>query len=206
LPRRLFPAGGTDAPASRAWPRAVLIPVAALSLTVSGLELGGTFGLRHLPEPLVALYRGVAPFSSINSYGLFAVMTTSRPEVAIEGSDDGVDWTPYVFRWKAGDPSRPPAFVAPHQPRLDWQLWFAALGSCEGNPWLVQLMRRLQEASPPVLGLLELNPFPNAPPRRVRAVLYDYHFADFATLRKDGGWWLRTSRGLYCPELAPPSP
>jgi hypothetical protein len=203
LPRRLFPLV-PSASGSRAWHQAVLIPVAALSVGVSGLELAGSLGLRPWPQPAVALYRAVAPFSSINSYGLFAMMTTSRPEVTIEGSDDGIDWSPYVFRWKAGELGRAPAFVAPHQPRLDWQMWFAALGTCEENPWLVQLMLRLQQASPPVLGLLELNPFPHAPPRLIRAMLYDYRFTDLATRRRDGTWWLRTLRGPYCPELAAP--
>jgi hypothetical protein len=134
----------------------------------------------------------------VNSYGLFAVMTTSRPEIVIEGSPDGRLWQPYEFRWKPGDLRRAPAFVAPHQPRLDWQMWFAALGTCEENPWLVRLMQRLKEGATPVRGLLAHDPFPDAPPAFMRAVLYDYHFTSLGERRASGAWWGRQPLGLYC--------
>jgi hypothetical protein len=89
----------------------------------------------------------------VNRYGLFAVMTTSRPEIVIEGSDDGVDWKPYEFKFKAGDVHRPLRWVAPYQPRLDWQMWFAALTRQENVPWFSGLMQRLLEGSPHVLDL-----------------------------------------------------
>ena len=130
------------------------------------------------------------------------VMTTSRPEILVEGSDDGQNWRAYEFRWKPGDVMRRPRFVAPHQPRLDWQMWFAALSSCEANPWLVNFLARLLEGSPPVLDLLAKNPFPDHPPRYIRAVLYDYHFTDAATRRATGAWWRREEKGLYCPVLS----
>jgi hypothetical protein len=144
----------------------------------------------------------VAPFRTINPYGLFAVMTTSRPEIVVEGSADGETWRAYEFRWKPGDVTRPPAFVAPHQPRLDWQMWFAALETCEENPWFVRFLVKLLEGSPPVLGLLTANPFPHGPPRFVRAVLYDYRFTHPARPWSEGAWWTRERTGLYCPVLS----
>ncbi len=96
----------------------------------------------------------------MNGYGLFAVMTPSRPEIVVEGSRDGTTWLPYEFKWKPGDPTRRPRFVEPHQPRLDWQMWFAALGTYEDNPWFLSFLRRLLEDSPPVLRLLKTDPFP----------------------------------------------
>lgn len=151
------------------------------------------------PAPLTALQRFVAPFMSFNGYGLFAVMTTSRREIVIEGSNDGTHWQVYEFPWKPGDVNRRPGIVAPHQPRLDWQMWFAALSPLERNPWFVQFLVRLLEGSPEVLGLLEENPFPDQPPRYVRALFYDYHFTRFG--EDHSAWWKRELLGLYCPPI-----
>ena len=109
---------------------------------------------------------------------------------------------PYEFKWKPGDPGRRPAFVAPHQPRLDWQMWFAALGDYRGNPWFVNFLVRLAQGAPEVLALLRKNPFPEQPPRYLRAVLYEYHFTDFAARQTTGEWWRRERKGLYCPEMS----
>lgn len=157
------------------------------------------------PAPLGKLERLLSPFQLINPYGLFRVMTTRRLEVVIEGSDDRASWKSYEFRWKPGDPRRRPGFVEPHQPRLDWQLWFAALSPYYANPWFVGLLRRLLTASPEVLALLKDDPFHGRPPRFVRTLLYEYRFTGLGTLRKEGRWWERTALGPYCPEcsLAP---
>jgi predicted DCC family thiol-disulfide oxidoreductase YuxK len=187
--------------ASGRWPRWILAPVVTALLVVSSiLFFSGTLRWR-VPWPgfAISVTRAFLPFRSVGTYGLFAVMTTSRPEIVVEGSADGVKWLPYEFRWKPGDPNRRPAFVAPHQPRLDWQMWFAALGRCEDNPWFQSFERRLLEGSPPVLGLLARNPFPNEPPRYIRTTVYDYHFTDFATRRSTGAWWQRRPLGAYCP-------
>jgi lipase maturation factor len=156
----------------------------------------------ELPRPILTLLEAAAPLRTVNSYGLFAVMTTTRPEIVVEGSNDGVTWLPYEFKWKPGDLNRRPAFVAPHQPRLDWQMWFAALGNYRQNPWFVNFLIRLLQGSSEVLTLLEKNPFPDKPPRYVRAALYEYRFTDRATRDENGAWWRRERKGLYCPEIS----
>jgi hypothetical protein len=187
-------------PAGPTWPRAVIWPVAAILGLAALAELAGSLDLGS--GPVRSVQRVMGPLRSVNGYGLFAVMTTSRPEIEVEGSDDGVSWRAYAFRWKAGDLRVPPAFVAPHQPRLDWQMWFAALGTCQSNPWFVQFLERLLEGSPPVLALLRGNPFPDHPPRYIRAQFYDYHFTSPAERASSGLWWRRERKGLYCPVLA----
>ncbi len=179
-----------------------LISLAALIFVVSSVQLAATLRLEPpLPPVLTRILNGVAPFRTVNRYGLFAVMTTQRPEIVIEGSRDGQNWQAYEFRWKPGDPRRRPGFVAPHQPRLDWQMWFAALGDYRRNPWVIRLMARLLEGSPDVLRLLASNPFPEEPPEAIRAVVYDYRFTDFRSRRETGNWWRRERMGLYTPEI-----
>lgn len=187
----------------RRWPRWIIVPVAVVILLVTSVQLIGLFRLRvRWPEPVVLLQEALQPLRSANRYGLFAVMTTSRHEIIIEGSNNGVKWFPYEFKYKPGEPTKRPGFVAPHQPRLDWQMWFAALGSYREHPWLIQFCIRLLQGSPEVLSLLANNPFPDSPPRYVRAVVYDYHFTDIATKRREGSWWRRERKGLYCPVLS----
>jgi hypothetical protein len=141
------------------------------------------------------LLRPLDPFYVANGYGLFRVMTTARPEIVVEGSLDGQSWRPYEFRWKPGDPSRRPRWVAPHQPRLDWQMWFAALGPEHARPWLEPFLRRLLEGAPEVAALLERTPFGDRPPRYVRLVYYDYAFTTREERRRTGEWWTRRPRG-----------
>ena len=160
------------------------------SLTGTSLPVAGA--LQHLVSPLMI----------VNPYGLFAVMTTSRPEIVIEGSADGQVWREYVFRFKPGPVTRRARWSIPHQPRLDWQMWFAALGDRRDNPWFESLMRRLLEGSPPVLALFEADPFPDRPPKYVRAQLYDYRFADSSSRAATGQWWVRQLAGLYFPQVS----
>jgi predicted DCC family thiol-disulfide oxidoreductase YuxK len=161
------------------WLRWSLIPLAAVYLVISTVQIIGSFHvLLNWPAPVRALYSAVSPLRSINSYGLFAVMTTSRHEIMVEGSDDGREWRAYEFKDKPGDLNQRPGFVAPHQPRLDWQMWFAALGRYQQNPWFINFCVRLLQGQPEVLALLKTNPFPVAPPRYIRAMVYDYHFTE----------------------------
>lgn len=154
-----------------------------------------------LPASWRSAYATVSPLRSFNSYGLFAAMTHKRPEIIIEGSDDGREWREYEFRYKPGDVRRRPPFVMPHMPRLDWQMWFAALGSARHHEWFGLLVKRLLEGSPHVLGLLGRNPFPDRPPRYIRARLYDYRLTNADTRAANGCWWTREDKGLYCRPL-----
>jgi len=176
--------------------RAVTMALMVFVLTTSGLQFLEMFHM-PLPAPARSYLLWISPLRLINSYGLFAVMTTTRPEIVVEGSNDGTNWLAYEFRYKPGDVKRAPPWVAPYQPRLDWQMWFAALGSADENRWFYNLAARLMQGSAPVLGLLERNPFPGSPPRYIRAVVYDYRFTDFAERRRSGAWWQREEKGLY---------
>ncbi len=185
---------------SRAWSRAVCRAFAALALFVGVFQVARPFGLGwSIAE---ATTQSISQFQIINSYGLFAVMTTTRPEIVIEGSNDGTTWLPYEFKYKAGDLARRPAWVAPHQPRLDWQMWFAALGSYQSDPWIVRFMARLLEGSPEVLRLLDRNPFPGTPPHYVRAMLYQYRFTTPAERGSTGACWSRELKGVYVPVVS----
>ncbi len=174
--------------------------VGLLVMVLSLSHLVETFDGR-LPAVLNAPLRYAAPLQIVNTYGLFAVMTTERIEIVLEGSADGQTWLPYEFKYKPGDVNRAPAWVAPHQPRLDWQMWFAALSNYQTNPWFVSLTLRLLEGSPDVQALLGNNPFPNHPPRYIRAMAYEYTFTDRETRRRTGAWWKREPRGLYLPAV-----
>ena len=197
-PERSRRAGPTAPP--RRWPIWAAAPfVAVLVLTTSIEMIGGFRWALPWPSPVVRLVEVLSPLRIANSYGLFRVMTTTRPEIIVEGSRDGTNWLAYEFKWKPGDPMRRPLFVAPHQPRLDWQMWFAALSSYRSTPWFPAFLARLLQGSPEVLALLERNPFPGAPPRYVRASVYDYRFTDAATRRATGAWWTREPLGPYSP-------
>jgi hypothetical protein len=188
---------------TKSWTRWIIAPFAAIILIVTSIQMTSIFRTRiPWPIPIAVLYRAAAPFNSINSYGLFAMMTTSRPEIIIEGSNDGLDWRTYEFKWKAGDLKKRPKFVAPHQPRLDWQMWFAALGSYRQNPWFINFLVRLLQGSPDVLSLLERNPFPQSPPKFIRAGLYEYRFTTLAEGGVHKAWWKRELGGSYSPVMS----
>ena len=154
-------------------------------------------------EPL--FLRPIRPFATINGYGLFRVMTTERPEIVIEGSANGKQWKEYQFRWKPGALDHRPRFVEPHQPRLDWQMWFAALSPQGQRRWLLNLCMRLLEGSPDVLALVGENPFPKTPPRYIRLAYYQYHFTDLEAHRRTGAWWRRELRGYLTQPIALPT-
>ncbi|MEE8428604.1 MAG: lipase maturation factor family protein [Gammaproteobacteria bacterium] len=171
--------------------------VAAVILTTSGAMLGAKLGQHQLAEPFAFIVRYVAPWQIVNNYGLFAVMTTTRPEIIVEGSNDARTWRQYEFTYKPGDTARRPTFIIPHQPRLDWQMWFAALGSAQRNPWFQGFLVRLLQGSPDVLALLDHNPFPEGPPTFVRASLYRYRFSTPDARAATGKWWVRVPIGMY---------
>jgi hypothetical protein len=197
VPRALEPRFGRSPRARLAVDVAVACVIFALALPLSWRQLMGTPS--PLDAPLAPLVQRLRPFHLVNPYGLFAVMTRTRPEVEIEGSDDGASWRPYRFRWKPGPEDRAPAFVEPDMPRLDWQMWFDGLAiermiaAGRGGYDLVTpaLLQRLAEGSPEVLALLDESPFPSAPPRQLRWRLYQYRFTDAAEREATGRWWKR---------------
>jgi predicted DCC family thiol-disulfide oxidoreductase YuxK len=154
------------------------------------------------PRPLAFIHEHIAPFRIVNGYGLFRVMTKDRGEIVIEGSADGIDWLPYEFKWKPGNVKRAPGWCAPHQPRLDWQMWFAALGAPQQNPWFGRLVVRLLQGSRDVSRLLAHNPFPDQPPRYIRASFYRYRFTTVEEHRQSGAWWKRQELGEYLPTVS----
>ena len=180
------------------WWRTVCGIVATFVLFVSGFEMVSQLSGRRW-APAEAVIRTVSPFEIVNSYGLFAVMTTTRPEIIVEGSNDGTTWAHYEFKYQPGDLSRAPIWVQPHQPRLDWQMWFAALGDYRTDPWMLHFLTRLLKGQPEVLGLLGHNPFPGAPPHYVRALVYDYRFTTAEERKVTGHWWKRELQGSYVP-------
>jgi hypothetical protein len=196
LPRRLHPDDpGRPGPLGRAVRSGVAAVLATLVLLPLAARLVGS---AHLPVPARAVLEAVDPLRSFNGYGLFANMTTERPEIVLEASDDGEAWEAYEFRWKPGDPARRPPFVPLHMPRLDWQMWFAALAGYDRTYWFPALLRRLLEGAPDVAGLLAHVPADGRPPRYVRALAYDYTFASPAEHAR-GLWWHRELLGPYSP-------
>jgi len=196
---------GLGAPGRRAW-RATVHVLAPVLFCFSALsfwaEIGYTppGGQGLVPRWGLAALAWVAPLRSFNGYGLFRVMTTERPELAIEGSRDGVRWSEYAFRWKPGPVARRPGFVEPYHPRLDWQMWFAALDPMSSLPLLRALSQQLQAGTPDVLALLARNPFPGGPPRFIRFAQYDYRFTTSAERSRSGAWWRRELVG-YLPQI-----
>ncbi len=175
----------------------------AVLVLIAFLSLGQAVGqFIQLPPGIGHSIGLAAPFGIVNSYGLFAVMTTTRLEIVVEGSNDGQHWQEYEFRYKPGDLKHAPRWVAPYQPRLDWQMWFAALGSYRDNPWFVNFLARLLQGSPEVLKLLERSPFGERPPRYVRALIYEYRFTDLKTRRETGSCWNRKLLGAYVPAIS----
>lgn len=152
---------------------------------------------RPLGKVIRTIDKTVSPYCLVNNYGLFAVMTTTRSEIQFFGSNDGIHWKVYDFTYKPGNLSKAPSWAQPHQPRLDWQLWFAALGSIRNNPWVLGFMQKLLEGENDVLNLLESNPFPESPPKHVKAELVDYQFTDFNEKQKTGNWWKAKSLRTY---------
>jgi predicted DCC family thiol-disulfide oxidoreductase YuxK len=213
------PGARSSGPPVPRWRAVLVTPLAALIALLSIPPLVDAFNTsyyaRHPDDPLLRLSRVASPLLVSSSYGLFRTMTTTRPEIGIEGSRDGRAWLAFEFRYKPGDTARAPRFVAPHMPRLDWQMWFAALRAegLVGDPqgveawlsgedvWLGRLLVALLRGDPQVEALLAPSPFGRTPPRYLRLVLWEYRFSD-------GGeaWWTRQRVGVLAGPLALPTP
>jgi len=180
--------------------RAVMIVVNLLALLIvfcSVVQMDERFG--GSPPAVAQNVDGLLePLRIVSTYGLFAVMTTERHEIVVEGSYDGEEWREYEFWYKPGDIARRPRWNIPHQPRLDWQMWFAALDDPRRLLWFSRFLERLLENEPTVTALLERNPFPDKPPTYVRAQFYDYTYAS-SEEKAMGRWWDRRLLGPYFP-------
>jgi hypothetical protein len=193
----------------RAWRKKLGTQISALRLAVTAVMLSwifyATFAelvwmFKPLPLPTTPV-SALEPFRIANRYGLFAVMTRGRYEIEFQGSDDGQTWLVYPFRFKPQDPSKAPGIYAPFQPRFDWNLWFASLGSWRQEPIVVRTEQNLLRGDADVLSLFAANPFPHAPPKQVRAVIWQYWFTTPAEKSSQGLWWRRQLLGLYAPIL-----
>lgn len=197
---------GIDPPflaAPTRWRSFVLLPFALFAAIAGTCHVIEAVWPSEVRGPSLESKLGLSQFFLVNEYGLFRQMTETRPEIIVEGSNDGVNWKPYSFRWKPGDPSRRPRFNTPHQPRLDWQMWFEALrleevfkmaGTIDArymSPWFRSFLMRLLTGDATVLHLLGSNPFPSAPPKYLRIALDQYRFTTAAEAKQTGDWWRR---------------
>ncbi len=151
------------------------------------------------------------PLHLVGTYGAFGSITRPRYEVIVEGTDDSVitsstRWREYEFKGKPGDVNKTPPQIAPYHLRLDWLMWFAAMSSYQDYPWFVNFVAKLLEGDRAVLSLLRTNPFPQKPPRYVRALLYEYHFTTPEERKRTGAWWKRTLTGPYFPAVSLQTP
>ncbi len=164
------------------------------------------------PAVDAALAKGVAlrgdvlthtrAFASVNGYGLFARMTTQRLELDVQGSADGETWQSYRFGYKPNAPDEAPPLVGVHMPRLDWNLWFAALQPrCPHRGWWVGFLRGLLSGSDAVRGLLAHDPFPDGPPTYIRVTRASYRFTDGDTRDRTGAIWQVQPLGVWCPPV-----
>jgi Lipase maturation factor len=177
--------------------------VGGVALVVAVLSI---FPIRNMLSSQQVMNRSFNPLHVVNTYGLFGSITRPRYEVVIEGTSDAVvtdktAWRAYEFKAKPGDPSRLPPQIAPYHLRLDWMMWFAALGTPTQHPWFTSLLVKLLQGDRAVLGLMGANPFPDAPPRWVRARFYEYRFTTPEERRMTGRWWNRQLVGDYMPPV-----
>ena len=179
----------------------VVAGILALLLVYTSLELMDRMLLGRGDRAASAITRAIYPCHCVNTYGPFAIMTTQRNEIVIEGSADGENWKEYPFRYKPGDVSSITGWIIPHQPRIDWQMWFAALSNARREAWFRNLVGRLLLDSPPVEALLAGNPFPDRPPLAIRALLYHYRFTTPEERKESGNWWHRELLGEYHPAV-----
>jgi hypothetical protein len=197
---------GTDWPflaAPTRWRSFILVPFAFFVILIGLLQVKEAVAPSRTPTARLESKLGISQFYFVNDYGLFRQMTETRPEIVVECSDDSTKWTAYEFRWKPDDPLRRPRLCAPHQPRLDWQMWFEALrleevykvtGTIDPrnmSAWFQSFLIRVMKGEPEVVGLLANNPFPDRPPKLIRIKFYQYRFTNTAEAKATGDWWHR---------------
>jgi hypothetical protein len=197
----ILPSGETVAAA----PSLVLkYVVVGLAIVVAWMSIDP---IRNLLSPNQVMNTSFNPLHLVGTYGAFGSITKQRFEIVVEGTSDNAvtqatQWKEYEFKGKPNDTGRMPPQVAPYHMRLDWLMWFAAMSSYQDHPWFVNFMAKLLENDKPVLGLLKSNPFPDQPPKFVRAQLFEYHFTDRATRKRTGQWWVRSYAGSFFPPVS----
>ncbi len=194
--RRPSPVVSPAADAGRDRSRPFRRATVAAILILHGLTTTFLFLMPRFPTAVL-----LGPFRIANSYGLFAVMTRSRYEIEFQGTTDGEHWTAYPFRFKPQDPKEAPGIYAPYQPRFEWNLWFASLGSWQDDEWTLNVEQRLLDGEPSVLRLFAADPFHGRKPLAVRSVLWRYWFTTAAERRATGDWWRRRPAGNYAPQV-----
>ena len=185
--------------------------VALVGMTVAGICFAWIFyatsaemiGMLSPNNPLPhSPVEALEPFRIANQFGLFGVMTRGRYEIEFQGSNDGgKTWTAYPYRYKPQAVNEAPGIYAPYQPRFDWNLWFASLGSWRQYQFVLGTEEELLLGSREVLSLFAHNPFPNGPPQEIRCVIWQYWFTSLAEKRATGDWWTHKFLGLYAPTL-----
>lgn len=185
--------------------RIFILAIAALVIVLSIKPVRNLFSSRQVMN---TVYNR---FHFVGTYGAFGGITRHRYEIVVEGTDEqtiteSTKWREYEFKAKPGDPRRMPPQIAPYHLRLDWLMWFAAMGSYHRYHWFVHFVAKLLEGDKPVLSLLKNNPFPEHPPRYIRALLYEYRLSSPELKKKTGQWWVREKLGLYFPTVSLESP
>jgi lipase maturation factor 1 len=182
------------------WLSKNIIPILLILLGLS-LELSRFTPINFIQKSLAPISKSIQPYHLVNGYGLFANMTTSRREIIIEGSMDGNHWESYEFKFKPGNLKRAPQWVQPHQPRLDWQMWFASLSTYDRQAWYMNFLFRLLQNEQSVTSLLLTNPFKKNAPKYIRSQLFEYSFNSYDNWKMTGEWWSRKYIGAYAPTV-----
>ncbi|MDJ1132962.1 lipase maturation factor family protein [Streptomyces iconiensis] len=195
------PLTGTPSyPATPTWYAVLVCVVTVLVLTLS------YWPVRNMLSRGQTMNRSFDPLHLVNTYGAFGSVTRIRQEIVLEGTDEervtaDTVWREYEFKGKPTDVRRLPRQFAPYHLRLDWQMWFAALSPAYTRGWFEPFIERLLENDRATLRLLRHNPFPDAPPTHIRALLYRYRFTTREERRETGAWWHRTLVREFLPPV-----
>jgi len=199
---------GLHPPALQPSGRVTEYAMIAIGLLVVVLSIAPTV---NMIRPTQMMNFSFNPLHLVNTYGAFGSVTRTRYEVIVEGTADPMpgepsQWREYEFKAKPGDPMRRPPQIAPYHLRLDWLMWFAAMGSYDEYPWFVNFAAKLLQGDRAVLELMRENPFPGQPPKFVRAWLYQYRFTTPEEHRQSGAWWKRERMGPWFPPVSLDTP
>ncbi|MEW5853103.1 MAG: lipase maturation factor family protein [Myxococcota bacterium] len=201
----VLPLAVPDVVPAPAWHQGTVRAVTIMTAAMSYLPI------RNMLSSDQAMNASYNPFHLVGTYGAFGGITRRRFEVILEGTHDeditdDTRWLAYEFKAKPGNPSRRPRVIAPYHLRLDWLMWFAAMSGHRHHPWFVPLVVRLLQGDRATLKLLAHNPFPERPPRYVRAELYLYRFTTRQQRQETGRWWWRVRVGSYLAPVSLASP